>query len=76
MQTPELGWGRGSASLNRGTGSKRGRGGFPRGGRGGSSTSRGRGRGSRGRGRKPPTEKSAAELDKELDKYHTESMQT
>ncbi|XP_042498764.1 THO complex subunit 4D-like isoform X3 [Macadamia integrifolia] len=44
---------------------------------GGRGRGRGRGRGwGRGRGRKQPVEKSAEELDKELDTYHTEAMQT
>ncbi|XP_043695100.1 THO complex subunit 4D-like isoform X3 [Telopea speciosissima] len=56
-------WGRGVSWRGRGGSRGRGRG------RGG----RGRGR---GRGRKQPVEKSADELDKELENYHTESMQT
>lgn len=36
---------------------------------------RGRGRGN-GQGKKKPVDKSADELDKELDKYHAEAMQT
>lgn len=71
--------------------SQRGRGG-PRSGRGRGGGRRGRGRGrdrDRGRGRsdggsggggggrgKKPVEKSADELDKELDNYHAEAMQT
>ncbi|XP_057830704.2 THO complex subunit 4C isoform X2 [Cryptomeria japonica] len=42
----------------------------------GSRRFRGRGRGRRGRGRSQGPEKSAAELDKELETYHTEAMQT
>ena len=37
---------------------------------------RGRGRGRGGRGKKQPLEKSADELDKELENYHAEAMQT
>lgn len=53
----------------------RGGGGRRNGGRG-----RGRGGGGRGRGggggKKQPIEKSADELDKELENYHAEAMQT
>ncbi|XP_042498759.1 THO complex subunit 4D-like isoform X1 [Macadamia integrifolia] len=76
FMTPEVGLGRGSAPVNNSSGrwsrgvSWRGRG-------GGRGRGRGRGRGwGRGRGRKQPVEKSAEELDKELDTYHTEAMQT
>ncbi|XP_038896761.1 THO complex subunit 4D-like [Benincasa hispida] len=56
----------------------RGRGGWNRGqgvGGGGGGRGRGRGRG-RGQGRKKPVEKSSDELDKELENYHAEAMQT
>ncbi|XP_031107085.1 THO complex subunit 4D isoform X1 [Ipomoea triloba] len=59
--TPAANWGSG----------QRGRGTRGRGGRG-----RGRGRGRGGQGRKKPVEKSADDLDKELDNYHAEAMQT
>lgn len=56
-----------------------GRRGGSRGG-GGSVRGRGRGRpgrgGGRGRGRKDGVEKSAEQLDKELETYHAEAMQT
>lgn len=56
------------------------RGGMVRNGRGGGGGGRGRGRGQsgggrgRGRGRKPVVDKSADQLDKELENYH--AMQT
>nr|CAN80452.1 hypothetical protein VITISV_029873 [Vitis vinifera] len=53
--------------------SRRGRGGLSNGRGRGRAGSRGRGR---GRGRKQPVEKSAVELDKELDNYHAEAMHT
>ncbi|KAJ0099867.1 hypothetical protein Patl1_21236 [Pistacia atlantica] len=62
-----------SAAINRGTGQSR---------RGGLRNNRGRGRGrGRGHGRgnglgKKPVDKSADDLDKELDNYHAEAMQT
>ncbi|XP_034706090.1 THO complex subunit 4D isoform X2 [Vitis riparia] len=52
---------------------RRGRGGLSNGRGRGRAGSRGRGR---GRGRKQPVEKSAVELDKELDNYHAEAMHT
>lgn len=57
-----------SQGRGRGQGQVRGRG-------------RGRGRGGGGgrghvQGKKKPVDKSADELDKELDKYHAEAMQT
>ena len=56
------------------------RGGFngpSRGGGGGGGGGRGRGRGRGGRGRGGRTEPvSAADLDADLDKYHSEAMQT
>lgn len=66
---------RGGALGNaRGRGRRGGRGGgggfLGRGGRGGG----GRGGGGRGRGKKKPVERSAVELDKELDNYHAEAM--
>ncbi|XAR73545.1 hypothetical protein NMG60_11007546 [Bertholletia excelsa] len=72
------GHGRGSTAANRGVG-QRSRGGL-RNGRGlprgrGRGLPRGRGRG-RGRGTKTAVEKSADELDKELESYHAEAMQT
>ncbi|XP_068660429.1 THO complex subunit 4D-like isoform X2 [Aristolochia californica] len=68
VMMPGTGRGAVTNSVGRGFG-RRGRGGFKRGGRGG----RGRGR---GRGRKQPTEKTSDDLDKELDSYHAEAMQT
>lgn len=71
VMTPGVGRGRGSATVNRGSG--------VRGGRGGLRSDRGRGRGQgrgRGRGRRQPVEKSADELDKELENYHADAMQT
>ncbi|PON55568.1 Splicing factor-like protein, partial [Parasponia andersonii] len=79
----------GSAVVSRGSGvsgfsGQRGRGGMRNGrGRGGG-RGRGRGRGRSGgngsagggRGKKKPVEKSADDLDKELDSYHAEAMQT
>ncbi|WJX38203.1 hypothetical protein P8452_25894 [Trifolium repens] len=77
VMTPRGGRGGGPAMLNRGAGWGR-RGGS----RGGSGTVRGRGRGrgrpgrggGRGRGRKDGVEKSAEQLDKELETYHAEAM--
>ncbi|XP_059642632.1 THO complex subunit 4D-like isoform X2 [Cornus florida] len=82
-----MGRGRGSAAVIRGAGQRsrggiqngrgRGRGGLPnRSGRG-----RGRGRGGvrgqgRGRGGKKPVKVSADDLDKELETYHADAMQT
>ncbi|KAL5573999.1 hypothetical protein UlMin_023596 [Ulmus minor] len=60
---------RGGPWLDRGRGRGRGRGGRGRG-RGGGSSSGG------GRGKKKPIDKSADDLDKELDNYHAEAMQT
>lgn len=56
----------------------RGRGGWNRGlGLGGGGRGRGRGRGrGQGQGKKKPVEKSSDELDKELENYHAEAMQT
>lgn len=77
VMTPRGGRGGGPAMLNRGAGWGR-RGGS----RGGSGSVRGRGRGrpgrggGRGRGRKDGVEKSAEQLDKELETYHAEAMQT
>ncbi|KAE9450075.1 hypothetical protein C3L33_18013, partial [Rhododendron williamsianum] len=68
LQPVPRGRGRGTAAVSRGLG-QRGRGG-PR-----NFGARGRGgRGGRGRGREKAVEKSADELDKELDNYH--AMQT
>ena len=53
----------------------RGRGGGGGGVGGGRGRGRGRNRGG-GRGMKKPVEKSADDLDKELDNYHAEAMQT
>ncbi|KAJ4826708.1 hypothetical protein Tsubulata_023397 [Turnera subulata] len=72
VMTPGPGRGRGGlAAANRASGQAR------RGGRGlRDGGGRGRGRG-RARGKKQPVEKSADELDKDLDKYHAEAtMQT
>ncbi|GAV76700.1 RRM_1 domain-containing protein [Cephalotus follicularis] len=75
VMTPGVGGARGPAASNRGSGQSR-RGGMKNGsGRGGMRNGRGRGRG-RGRGNKVAVEKSADELDKELDSYHAEAMQT
>ncbi|KAJ6807605.1 THO complex subunit 4D-like isoform X1 [Iris pallida] len=68
---PEFGRG-GTRSFNHVAWS--GRGGFQRGrGRGRGQT---RGRGGRGRGKKQPVEKSAGDLDKDLETYHAEAMNT
>ncbi|KAI5648076.1 hypothetical protein M9H77_34081 [Catharanthus roseus] len=67
----------GSTAFSRGAG-PRNRGSF-RGARGGRGSGRGRGRGGRGAGglgRKKGVEKSADELDKELENYHAEAMQS
>ncbi|XP_057970343.1 THO complex subunit 4D-like [Malania oleifera] len=58
-----LGTSRGGRGRGRGRGHGRGRG-------------RGRDRGRGGRGRKPTVEKSADQLDKELENYHAEAMHT
>ena len=64
---------RGGPWLDRGRGRGRGRGGRGRGrGGGGGGSSSGGG----GRGKKKPIDKSADDLDKELDNYHAEAMQT
>uniref|UniRef100_A0A5B6YZA5 Putative RNA-binding family protein isoform 2 n=1 Tax=Davidia involucrata TaxID=16924 RepID=A0A5B6YZA5_DAVIN len=77
VMTPGAGRARGSATVNRGSG-QRSRGGLrngPGGARGrGRGSGRGRGRG--GRGRKKGVEKSVNDLDKELENYHAEAMQT
>ncbi|XP_047332531.1 THO complex subunit 4D-like [Impatiens glandulifera] len=68
------GRGKGSGPVNRASGPRsqggltNGRGGLSGGSRGGSR--------SRGRGRKKPIKKSAAELDKELENYHSGAMET
>ncbi|GMN28470.1 hypothetical protein TIFTF001_002066 [Ficus carica] len=72
---------RGRAGPRNGRGGPRSGGGSGGGGGGGGGGGRGRGRGrgrtgSGGRGKKKPVEKSADELDKELDNYHAEAMQT
>ncbi|XP_043699410.1 THO complex subunit 4D-like [Telopea speciosissima] len=79
VMTPQVRRGGGSVPANRGSGWGRGvpwhgraRG---RGGSGGRGRGRVRGRG-RGQGRKQPVEKSSDDLDKELDSYHAEAMQT
>ncbi|KAL6325880.1 hypothetical protein AAG906_038369 [Vitis piasezkii] len=72
VMTPGVGHARGSTAINRSS-SRRGRGGLSNGRGRGRAGSRGRGR---GRGRKQPVEKSAVELDKELDNYHAEAMHT
>ncbi|KAL5745189.1 hypothetical protein ACOSP7_026335 [Xanthoceras sorbifolium] len=91
VMTPGPGRAGGPAAINRGSGQSR-RGGMMNGmmNRGGGGRGRGRGRswgrgrggssgggggGGRGNGKKP-IEKSAVELDKELDNYHAEAMQT
>ncbi|XP_044478716.1 THO complex subunit 4D-like [Mangifera indica] len=66
VMTPGSGHPVGSAIINRGSGQSR---------RGYVRNNRGRGRGN-GQGKKKPVDKSAAELDKELDKYHAEAMQS
>ncbi|CAL9043907.1 THO complex subunit 4D-like isoform X2 [Musa acuminata AAA Group] len=83
VMTPQFVRG-GSSSFNRASGTNRG--GFQRGrgrGRGRGSSVRGIGRGSvrgigrgRGSGRMQNVEKSADDLDKELDTYHAEAMNT
>ncbi|XP_076925926.1 THO complex subunit 4D-like [Bidens hawaiensis] len=80
VMTSRMGRGRGATAANRsfgqrhGGGTRNGRGGMINT-RGGSVGGRGRGRGQssgrgRGRGRKPAVDKSADELDKELENYH------
>ncbi|KAF2300545.1 hypothetical protein GH714_013991 [Hevea brasiliensis] len=70
VMTPGPGRVRGAAPpSNRGSGQNR-RGGL----RNGRGRARGRGRG-RGRGKKQPFDKSADDLDKELESYHAEAMQ-
>ncbi|XP_057501008.1 THO complex subunit 4D-like [Actinidia eriantha] len=64
------GYSRGSAAVSRGSG-QRGRGGGFRNGRG---RTRWRGRG--GRGGRKPVDKSADDLDKELENYHAGAMET
>ncbi|CAH2079657.1 unnamed protein product [Thlaspi arvense] len=59
---------------NRQGGTRGGRGGFRGRGRGGGGGGRGRG-GGRGNGKKP-VEKSAADLDKDLESYHADAMNT
>ncbi|KAK7276235.1 hypothetical protein RIF29_17372 [Crotalaria pallida] len=76
VMTPGAGGSGGSAVLSRGAGRGR-RGGARRGSGGGVGRGRGRGRGraeGRGRGKKGGVEKSAEELDKELETYHAEAM--
>ncbi|KAF8407610.1 hypothetical protein HHK36_006743 [Tetracentron sinense] len=71
VMTPQQGRGGGVPAVNRGSG-RWNRGGFRRGrGRG---RGRGGGGGGRGRGRKQPIEKSADDLNKDLDTYHSEAM--
>ncbi|XP_022749308.1 THO complex subunit 4D-like [Durio zibethinus] len=72
VMTPGAGQSRGSAGINRGFNRRRG----IRSGRGGGGGGGGRGRG-RDRGKKKPMkpmEKSADDLDKELENYHAEAM--
>ncbi|XP_011007246.1 PREDICTED: LOW QUALITY PROTEIN: THO complex subunit 4D-like [Populus euphratica] len=88
VMMPGPGRGRGDAVNNHGSGQSRRGGGGPRNGmrngRGrGQGQGRGRGRGNvlgqgrgRGRGKKQPAEKSVDDLDKELESYHAEAMQT
>ncbi|XP_042501209.1 THO complex subunit 4C-like [Macadamia integrifolia] len=80
VMTPQVHRGGGSVPANRGSGWGRG---VPWGGRGlgrsrgGRGRGRGHGRGrGRGQGRKQPVDKSAEDLDTELDSYHAEAMQT
>ncbi|XP_052304220.1 THO complex subunit 4D isoform X2 [Populus trichocarpa] len=74
VTTPGLGGGRGAGANNRGSGqSRRGGGDLRNGTRNGRGQAPGRGR---GRGKKQPVEKSVDELDKELESYHAEAMQT
>ncbi|XP_047315594.1 THO complex subunit 4D [Impatiens glandulifera] len=72
--------GRGGFANGRGGGSTGGRGGSTGGRGGGWGRGRGRVRGGggrgRGRGRKKPIEKSAEDLDKELENYHAGAMET
>ncbi|KAL3596795.1 hypothetical protein D5086_008432 [Populus alba] len=76
VMTPGPGRGRGGAVNNHGSGLSRRGGGGPRNGmRSGRGRAQGRGRG-RGRGKKQPAEKSVDDLDKELESYHAEAMQT
>ncbi|XP_042436390.1 THO complex subunit 4D-like isoform X1 [Zingiber officinale] len=80
VMTPQIGQGGSSSSsrfsrMNQGSGPQHGRGrgrGSARGGGRGAGAARGRG----GRGMKPKVKKSAEELDKELDKYHAQGMDT
>nr|TKS00925.1 hypothetical protein D5086_0000178210 [Populus alba] len=82
VTTHGLGGGRGAGANNRGSGqSHRGGGNLRNGTRNGRGQAPGRGRGQatgrgRGRGKKHPVEKSVDELDKELESYHAEAMQT
>ncbi|GKV47069.1 hypothetical protein SLEP1_g54006 [Rubroshorea leprosula] len=69
VMTPGLGQARTSNGTKRGPGQNRRGGGGMRNSRGGA-----RGRGGRGRGMKKPADKSADELDKELDNYHAGAM--
>ncbi|KAJ6370877.1 hypothetical protein OIU77_001398 [Salix suchowensis] len=75
-----LGGGRGAAVNNRGFGvhsRRQGGGDISNGTRNGRGRAPGRGRGrGRGRGKNQPGEKSVDELDKELESYHAEAMQT
>ncbi|KAJ6684236.1 RNA AND EXPORT FACTOR BINDING PROTEIN [Salix viminalis] len=73
---PGLGGGRGAAVNNRGFGvhsHRQGGGDISKGTRNGRGRAPGRGR---GRGKNQPGEKSVDELDKELESYHAEAMQT
>uniref|UniRef100_A0A2P2L0B6 RRM domain-containing protein n=2 Tax=Rhizophora mucronata TaxID=61149 RepID=A0A2P2L0B6_RHIMU len=80
--TPGAGRVRGPMAAHRGSGLNR-RGGLKNGGDRGRAFRRGRGRGrgqgqgqGRGRGKKQPIEKSADELNKDLENYHAEAMQS
>ncbi|KAH8511388.1 hypothetical protein H0E87_008811 [Populus deltoides] len=78
VMMPGPGRGRGGAVNNHGSGQSRRGGGGPRNGTRngrGRAQVQGRGRG-RGRGKKQPAEKSVDDLDKELESYHAEAMQT
>uniref|UniRef100_A0A6N2LV33 RRM domain-containing protein n=1 Tax=Salix viminalis TaxID=40686 RepID=A0A6N2LV33_SALVM len=75
VMTPGPGRGRGGGAVNtHGPGQSRRGVGVPRNGmRNGRGRAQGRGR---GRGKKQPVEKSVDDLDKELESYHAEAMQT
>ncbi|XP_024455756.1 THO complex subunit 4D isoform X2 [Populus trichocarpa] len=78
VMMPGPGRGRGGVVNNHGSGQSRRGGGGPRNGmRNGRGRGRAQGQGrGRGRGKKQPAEKSVDDLDKELESYHAEAMQT